>query len=141
MGAAANRDPAEEEPAAGEGPGGGGAQGPGAGGGGKGAGRGKEGSVAIRLPRELLAPGASAFDEANAFSVISTPRWMWAWMAVPPLQAKWVWGLLAPRLRTLDKLVCRKFPYTASRLIRFFPNLLETVIFIASVIDGLGNLP
>ena len=47
---------------------------------------------------------AAALDEANAFSYLRTPQWLWPWMAAPPVLAVEVWAVLPAALRdTISK--------------------------------------
>ena len=51
----------------------------------------------------LYAPGGdwavATFDQSNAFTAVRTPRWMWGWVAAPPLRAADVWQRLGASLR------------------------------------------
>ena len=42
----------------------------------------------------------AALDEANAFSYLRTPEWLWPWMAAPPLLAAEVWSVLPLSFRS-----------------------------------------
>ena len=53
--------------------------------------------VSIHTEGALLS--AAALDEANAFSYLRTPRWLWPWMAAPPVLAIEVWAVLPAALR------------------------------------------